>query len=542
MSAALRQPLPMLGEAERAGGPLSLSSARSLLRFITCGSVDDGKSTLIGRLLFEAGAVFDDQLDVLDSDSTRLGTTGGARDFALLVDGLAAEREQGITIDVAYRYFSTPRRGFIVADTPGHEQYTRNMATGASTADVAILLVDARKGLLPQTRRHSYIVSAMGVRHVVLAVNKMDLVGFDEKRFRAIVADYERIAAPLGFTHISAIPVCAREGDNLAARSSRLPWYRGPALLSLLETIETGDRGAGGRAFAMPVQWVNRPNADFRGFSGTIAAGLARPGDAVVALPSGRESRVTRIVTADRDLDVAGPGAAVTLVLADDIDVSRGDVLALSHAARGSDRPRTRDAIEARLIITGETRIKSGATFLIKLGTAITGATITAIRDMVDIESYASVEATGLGMNAIGHVTLRFDKPLVLADFTTNAVLGGFVLIDRATNETSAFGFVLPDAPARAAEKTAVARLVASSLGPAGSAQRKRRLELLSWRLFSAMAVAGIVFLFSGRTEFGMIAGLADLALRPLARRLHDKLWRKVQSRQDATLMDGGGI
>jgi bifunctional enzyme CysN/CysC len=540
MSVALRLPMPH--ESERAASPLAAPSARSLLRFITCGSVDDGKSTLIGRLLFEAGAVFDDQLDVLDSDSTRLGTTGGARDFALLVDGLAAEREQGITIDVAYRYFSTPRRSFIVADTPGHEQYTRNMATGASTADVAILLVDARKGLLPQTRRHSYIVSAMGVRHVVLAVNKMDLVGFDEKTFRAIVADYERIAAPIGFAKISAIPVCARDGDNLAANSLRLPWYRGPALLPLLETIETGNRVEDGHAFAMPVQWVNRPDADFRGFAGTIAAGQVRPGDAVVALPSGRESRIVRIVTADGDRASAHAGEAVTLVLADEIDVSRGDVLTVAPAARVSGRPRTRDTIEARLIITGEARIRSGASFLIKLGTALTGATVTAIRDMVDIESYASVASADLGMNAIGHVTLRFEKPLVLADFTQNAILGGFVLIDRTTNETSAFGFVLPDQMAKAPEETSITRLISQGLGPVGSTKRKARLELVTWRLVSALGVSVIVFLLSGVTELAMIAGLADLIIRPLARAIHGALWRKVQSRQDAALLDGGGI
>lgn len=540
MSAALRLPMPH--DSEPAASPLPAPSARSLLRFITCGSVDDGKSTLIGRLLFEAGAVFDDQLDVLDSDSTRLGTTGGARDFALLVDGLAAEREQGITIDVAYRYFSTPRRSFIVADTPGHEQYTRNMATGASTADVAILLVDARKGLLPQTRRHSYIVSAMGVRHVVLAVNKMDLVGFDEKTFRAIEAEYARSAALLGFANITAIPVCAREGDNLAAHSLRMPWYRGSALLPLLESLEPGIRGADGTAFAMPVQWVNRPDADFRGFSGTIAAGQVRPGDAIVALPSGRESHIARIVTADGDRASANAGEAVTLVLANEIDVSRGDVLTVGPAARASGRPRTRDTIEARLIVTGEARIKSGASFLIKLGTAMTGATVTTIRDMVDIESYASVATTDLGMNAIGQVTLSFEKPLVLADFTRNAALGGFVLIDRTTSETSAFGFVLPDRVTTAAEGTSIARLVSRGLGPAGSAQRKARLELVTWRLVSALGVAVIVFLLSGVTELAMIAGLADLIIRPLARALHDKLWRKVWSRGDTALVDGGGI
>jgi len=541
MDAAFQQatmPDAAMPDAAAHGG----RDARTLLRFITCGSVDDGKSTLIGRLLYEAGAVFDDQLTALDSDSARLGTTGGARDFALLVDGLAAEREQGITIDVAYRYFSTPRRSFIVADTPGHEQYTRNMATGASTADAAILLVDARKGLLAQTRRHSCIVAAMGVRQIVVAVNKMDLVGFDEGVFRAIEAEYARIAAPLGFLRITAIPVCAREGDNLAAGSSRMPWYRGEALLPLLDMIEPGARGARDAAFAMPVQWVNRPDADFRGFSGTIASGQVRRGDVVTVLPSGRESSIARIVTRDGDRENAHADEAVTLVLADEVDVSRGDVLTAASAVRASARPRTRDVIEARLIVTGEAPMRVGAAFLVKLGTAMTGATLTAIRDMVDIESYASVAAETLGMNAIGHVTLRFDKPLVLTDFAANAVLGGFILIDRATNETRAFGFVLPDPPMRMARETPLARLVARGFGPAGSAQRKARLEVVTWRLFSALAVAGIVAALTGMAAFAMIAGLADLVLRPLARMLHHALWLKLHARQDAELLDGGGI
>lgn len=540
MSAALRLPLAGKTDAEVCSAPPS--DQRSLLRFTTCGSVDDGKSTLIGRLLFEAGAVLDDQLDALDTDSARIGTTGGGRDFALLVDGLAAEREQGITIDVAYRYFSTARRSFIVADTPGHEQYTRNMATGASTVDVAIVLVNARKGLLPQTRRHSYIVSTMGVRHVVLAVNKMDLVGFDERVFRRIEAEYRTAAEPLGFLRISAIPLSAREGDNVATLSERMPWYRGDPLLTLLETIETVAPAAANAAFAIPVQWVNRPDADFRGFAGTIASGRVKLGDSVAALPSGRESRVVRIVTPGGDRPSAEAGEAVTLVLADEIDVSRGDVLSAARAARVMGHPRVLSMIEARLIVTGASTIKSGARFIIKLGSAMTGATISAVHDQVDVESFMPTATGSLDTNAIGHVTLQVDKPLVLTDFAANVVLGGFILIDRVTNETSAFGFVVVDRMSQPAEESPITRLAARLLGPAGSTQRRGVAEAATWRIFSALAVAGGVFMLTSRPVFALLVGLADLILRPLARRLHDSLWRRASSRQDTALFDGGGI
>ena len=328
---------------------------QSLLRFFTCGSVDDGKSTLIGRLLYDSKAVFEDQLGALDKDSKKFGTQGDNLDFALLVDGLAAEREQGITIDVAYRYFSTPRRSFIVADTPGHEQYTRNMATGASTADLAVILIDARKGILPQTRRHSFIVSMLRVRRVVLAINKMDLVGFDESVFRRIVDEYRIAAVRLGFATIECIPISARDGDNVTTRSASMPWYNGPVLLDYLETVDVNIAAATDAPFRLPVQWVNRPNLDFRGFAGTIASGRISQGDEIIAQPSGRRSRVARIVTADGDLETAGAEQAVTLTLADEVDVSRGDVIVAAN-----DRIAARRQITASLIWMVEQPVQVG--------------------------------------------------------------------------------------------------------------------------------------------------------------------------------------
>lgn len=541
MGAALKlaTPSPEAVVAPRAG-------QRALLRFITCGSVDDGKSTLIGRILYESGAVFDDHLEALDRDSQKFGTNGKALDFALLVDGLAAEREQGITIDVAYRYFSTPKRHFIVADTPGHEQYTRNMATGASTADLAILLVDARKGLLPQTRRHAFIVASMGVKQVIVAINKMDLVGYDEAIFRAIEADFRASVVNLGFAGITVIPVSAREGDNLTEASPAMPWYRGTALLPLLETIDVAPREAPDAAFALPVQWVNRPSAEFRGFSGTIAAGRVTKGDAVQALPSGRESRIARIVTADGDLETASAGEAVTLVLEDEIDLSRGDLIAASGGARAAVRARVRQNLEARLIVTGEKRVEPGAEFFLKLGTTLVQATVTGLRHAIDIETYASVAARGLDLNGIGVVSLRLDRPLAVMDYADNATLGGFILIDRLTNETSAFGFVMPDASIAAIENEPtgpLGRILLRLIGPEGSTEHREGLTRASWRLASALAVGGIVGLASGQGGVAVLAGLADLVLRPLARAAHDAIWARIIERRDAALtLDGGGI
>lgn len=516
--------------------------ARSVLRFITCGSVDDGKSTLIGRILYECGAVFDDHLEALDRDSQKFGTNGKALDFALLVDGLAAEREQGITIDVAYRYFQTPRRHFIVADTPGHEQYTRNMATGASTADVAILLVDARKCLLPQTRRHSFIVSTMGVRQVIVAINKMDLVGYDEAVFRAIEADYRAAVASLGFETITYIPVSALAGDNLTVLSPNMPWYRGTPLLPLLETIDPVVRDEGAKAFAMPVQWVNRPNLDFRGFSGTISTGRVSVGDPIEALPSRRSSRVARIVTADGDLASAGPGQAVTLVLADEIDLSRGDIITAPTSARSCVHPRLRSEIEARLIVTGENSIAPGKEFVLKLGTSQVNARVSTIHHAVDIESYEPVAAESLRLNGIGRVSLTLDRPVALMDYAASPDLGGFILIDRVSNETSAFGFVEPEQHP-AGDRDEGGRLILRVLGPEGSAKRRARLNLVTWRIASAVGMFAIVFALSISEVLAGAAALADLVMRPLARAAHDAVWRWVLARRAAQLsLDGGGI
>lgn len=407
---------------------------KGLLRFITCGSVDDGKSTLIGRLLHDTRQLMDDQLGALEADSRKHGTQGDAIDFALLVDGLAAEREQGITIDVAYRFFDTERRKFIVADCPGHEQYTRNMATGASTADVAVVLVDARKGLLTQTRRHSYIVSLLGIRRVLLAVNKMDLVDFDQAVFDAIAADYRALATQLGIAHVHCIPLSALRADNMVERSANMPWYGGPTLLDALETVPV-DRADAQDAFRMPVQWVCRPHQDFRGFAGTIAAGSVAPGDGVVVLPSGRRSTVARIVTADGDLPAAAAGQAVTLTLADEIDASRGDVIAAAAAP-----PEVSDQFAAHLLWMGDQPLLPGRPYLLKIGTRTVGASVTEIKHKVDVNTQDELAAKHLELNEVGVCNLHLDQPVAFAPYADNRALGGFILIDRQTNATVAAG------------------------------------------------------------------------------------------------------
>ncbi|KZE36285.1 sulfate adenylyltransferase subunit CysN [Chelatococcus daeguensis] len=417
--------------------PLPAAPARGLLRFLTCGSVDDGKSTLIGRLLHETGAIFEDQFAALEKDSRRHGTTGGDIDFALLVDGLEAEREQGITIDVAYRYFSTPRRSFIVADTPGHEQYTRNMATGASNAELAIILIDARKGVLTQTKRHSVIAALTGIRHVILAVNKIDLVGFDEKRFDAIVADYAAFAGKLGFASIVPIPVSARFGDNIAAPSANTPWYNGPTLVGHLEEVEVEAARTDG-PLRFPVQWVNRPNLDFRGFSGTLAGGVVRVGDEVVASSSGKTSRVTRIVTFDGDRETARAGDAVTLVLADEIDAPRGEVLADPKA-----RPAVASRLAARLVWMSEDTLAPGRSYLMRLGTRTVPATVRTIRSAIDVETFDAREAGSLALNGIGVVEIDTVAPVVFDPYDENRATGAFILIDRFTNATVAAGMAV---------------------------------------------------------------------------------------------------
>jgi sulfate adenylyltransferase subunit 1 len=420
---------------------LKSQEEKSLLRFITCGSVDDGKSTLIGRLLWDSKMVFEDQLAALAVDSKKVGTQGGEIDYALLLDGLQAEREQGITIDVAYRYFSTDKRKFIVADTPGHEQYTRNMVTGASTAQVAVILVDARKGLLTQTRRHSYLVSLVGIRHIVLAINKMDLVDFNEQKFDAIRRDYEQFAVPLGFASITAIPISALNGVNIIEASGNTPWYTGPTLLSYLETVQI-EADDWKQPLRMPVQWVNRPHLDFRGFCGTIAAGTVRPGDEVRVSSSGLSSRVARIVAMNGDLAEAVAGQAVTLTLADEIDISRGDMLTAADVP-----PLHARHLEAHLVWFQDEPLQPGRSYLIKSATALTPGRVTSLQYAVDVNSLEQKPAASLGLNEIGVGLLELDRPVSFDSYRQNRHTGSFIVIDRFTNATVAAGMVIAAAP-----------------------------------------------------------------------------------------------
>ena len=413
------------------GGP-----TKSLLRFLTCGSVDDGKSTLIGRLLYDTKLILEDQLVALDKDSRKHGTTGEDIDLALLVDGLEAEREQGITIDVAYRFFSTPRRSFIAADTPGHEQYTRNMATGASNCDAAIILIDARKGVLTQTRRHSYICSLLGIRHVAVAVNKIDLVEFSGERFHHIMGDYFGFAQALGFASITPIPLSARFGDNVTARSDRMRWYDGPTLLEYLEGVEV-DQALAQKPFRFPVQWVNRPNLDFRGFSGTVASGSVKEGDKIVVAASGKESVVTRIVTADGDLPEARAGDAVTLTLADEIDVARGDVL-----AKPESRPEVVDQFAAHVLWMSEEAMLPGRSYLMRIGTRYVPARVTNLKHKVDVNTLEHIAGKTLGLNEIGLCNIATATPVAFDPYEENRETGAFILIDRFTNATAGAGMI----------------------------------------------------------------------------------------------------
>jgi bifunctional enzyme CysN/CysC len=410
---------------------------KTLLRFITCGSVDDGKSTLIGRLLYDSKMIFEDQLAALEADSKRVGTQGDEIDFALLVDGLAAEREQGITIDVAYRFFATPTRKFIVADTPGHEQYTRNMVTGASTADLAVILVDARKGVLTQTRRHSYLAHLIGIRHLVLAVNKMDLVGYDGQVFDRIVADYAAFAASIGIAAVTPIPISGFKGDNITGWSANTPWYNGPTLIGHLESVELDQEADGARPFRMPVQWVNRPNLDFRGFSGLIATGSVAPGDKVRVLPSGKTSTVTRIVTLDGDLDRAGAGRSVTLTFADEIDCSRGDVVSVADMA-----PQVADRFEATIVWMADEAMIPGRACWLKLASQTVSATVQPPKYQVNVNTMEHLAARTFELNAIGVAEIATDKPIVFEPYADNRTLGGFILIDKLTNATVGAGML----------------------------------------------------------------------------------------------------
>jgi bifunctional enzyme CysN/CysC len=418
------------------GAYLEAHEHKSLLRFITCGSVDDGKSTLIGRLLYESKMIFDDQLAALAADSRRVGTRGGELDFALLVDGLAAEREQGITIDVAYRFFSTERRKFIVADTPGHEQYTRNMVTGASTAELAVILIDARKGVLTQTRRHSFLVHLLGIRRVVLAVNKMDLVDYSQTTFEQIVSDYRAFAALIGIRDITPIPLSAVQGDNIVSHGANMPWYQGPTLMQHLESVEV-DAALAARPFRLPVQWVNRPNAEFRGFAGLIASGSVSPGDRVRVLPSGREARIARIVTQDGDLPLAGAGQSVIVTLDAEVDVSRGDVLAGAAAA-----PQVASQFEANVIWLHDEPMLQGRTYLMKAGTRMVSATLTPLKHRINVNTLEHEPAERLELNDIGVCELELDRPIPFEPYRENRALGGFILIDRLSNNTVGAGLI----------------------------------------------------------------------------------------------------
>ena len=410
---------------------------KSMLRFITCGSVDDGKSTLIGRLLYDSKMIFEDQLASLEADSKKVGTQGENIDFALLVDGLAAEREQGITIDVAYRFFATEKRKFIVADTPGHEQYTRNMVTGASTADLAIILIDARKGVLTQTRRHSYLAHLIGIRNIVLAINKMDLVDYDEKTFQDIVSDYQDFATSIGIEKFLAIPISGLAGDNIIQLSDKTPWYKGQTLMDHLETVEVDVTADQVKPFRMPVQWVNRPNLDFRGFSGQIASGVVKKGDKVRVVPSGKNSTIERIVTMDGDLDEAVSGQSVTLTFADEIDCSRGDVIATAEHP-----PSVADQFEATVVWMDEEALLPGRSYWIKVGTQSASASVQSLKYQVNVNSMEQMAAKTLDLNGIGVAEISTDKQIVFEPYADVRDLGGFILIDKITNATVAAGML----------------------------------------------------------------------------------------------------
>jgi bifunctional enzyme CysN/CysC len=450
----------------------------SPVRLLTCGSVDDGKSTLIGRLLFDAGLVPDDQLEAVQQESRRFGADGGEIDFSLLLDGLEDERQQRITIDVAYRFFRTDRRAFIVADVPGHEQYTRNMVTGASTADLAVLLVDARKGVLPQTQRHSLICSLLGIRHVVVAVNKLDLVGFDRAVFERIAADYCSFAASHGFASLALIPLSAREGDNVAAPSSRTPWYEGPTLLEYLEAIDA-EAHAGEQPFRLPVQWVNRPNGDFRGFAGTVTAGSVQPGDRVLVMGSGRLSHVKEIITFGGPLDRASAGDAVCLTLTDEVDVARGDLLVHPQAPA-----EFADQFAAHLVWLKEDSLVPGRSYWLKLGTRTVSAAVTALKHRIDISSGAHLAARTLEANEIGFCNISTTMPLAFDAYAANRDTGGFILIDRFTNETAAAGMI-----AFALRRAGNIHWQGTAVNPRQRAEMKAQQAAVLW--FTGLSGAG---------------------------------------------------
>jgi bifunctional enzyme CysN/CysC len=436
MATVLRQPSRADEARHELDAYLALNQRKSLLRFLTCGSVDDGKSTLIGRLLYDSKMLFEDQLAALEAESKKIGTTGGGLDFALLVDGLGAEREQGITIDVAYRFFATDKRKFIVADTPGHEQYTRNMVTGASTADLAVILIDATKGVITQTRRHSFLVNLLGIPRVVLAINKMDLVGFSQTRFEEIETDYRKFAAELGMSEVTAIPLSALQGDNVTASSQAMPWYSGPSLLEHLETVP-GREQSGHSGFTLPVQWVNRPSRDFRGYAGTVAAGHISAGDRVVVLPSGRRTEVQRIVTFGGFQDQAIRGQSITLTLADEVDCSRGNVIVSPDAVT-----QIGNRLSATLVWMSDEPLADHRSYWLKLATQTASTTVSRIDAVIDVNTLAEDAGTRLELNGIGRCLLDVDRDLVGAPYAQTPALGGFILIDKLSNATVAAGLI----------------------------------------------------------------------------------------------------
>ncbi|WP_036536307.1 sulfate adenylyltransferase subunit CysN [Oceanobacter kriegii] len=455
-------------------GYLKQHEEKDILRFLTCGNVDDGKSTLIGRLLHDSKLIFEDQLAAIKKDSQKFNTTDEEFDLALLVDGLQSEREQGITIDVAYRYFSTDKRKFIIADCPGHEQYTRNMATGASSCDVAVILIDARKGIQTQTRRHSYIVSLLGIKNVIVAVNKMDLVDFSEDVFNQISADYQAFAANLGFKNIYPVPLSALKGDNVVDRSTKSDWYTGPTMIELLESVQASNELAEQfDGFRMPVQYVNRPNLDFRGFCGTVAAGELQPGDTITTLPSGKQSKVARIVTADGDLDLAVAGEAITITLEDEIDISRGDIIYTGKA------PLFGDTFTSELVWMHEDALQVGKEYLFKAGTKSVFGKVTAIQHRVDVNTMEHITAEQLQLNEVGQVTVDFNSALALDEYNQVAGTGSFVVIDRISNVTIGAGMV------RSLEEQGAQKSIADMSYEERLAAFNREVEVLARKYFS---------------------------------------------------------
>ncbi len=498
---------------------------KSLLRFVACGSVDHGKSTLIGRLLYGTNVVFDDQLGALQSDSRKYGTQDGELDFSLLLDGLAAEREQKITIDVAYRFFSTATRKFIVADTPGHEQYTRNMATGASTADVALILVDAASGLRPQTRRHALIVSTVGVRRIALVVNKMDKVAWSQEAFRAIERDFRDFAASLAIDEIVCIPVAARGGDNVVTRSQNMDWYEGPTVLDYLETVDV-PRPSEALSLRLPVQWVNRPDADFRGACGMVAGGEVRPGMAVTLLPSGRRTEVARIVTYDGDLAVAVPGQSVTVTLRDEVDVSRGDVIAAADSP-----PKVTDRLKARVVWMSEAPLVAGASYLLKLGAASAIATARGGMRALDLDSGRERAATQLAANEIGHAEFVLDRRIAADAYADNRTTGAFILIDRDSYDTVAMGTVEREAPASFAVRLRDALVTRRDSDAPGGRETHARsiLKAVSWRATGSLDTFILALLITGSSAWaGSIAG-AEMVTKIVIYYLHERVWSVVR-------------